>query len=678
MKTYSTPGVYFEWLDPPAQIGVRRTDIAGFVGVAPRGPLHTPCRLTSWTQFVSTFGPHVDQAFLAYAVEGFFANGGQTCWAVRVADPDWAAAARLELRDGVGTMVLELTATSPGVWGREVTVQVLHGGTGRFSMLVRGPGGEQELWRDLSLIKGAPRYAPDVLNRDDNTGSRLLHLAVPAGLGPHTRPPAGVWRLDGGQDGLAPAIDLRDRTGQPTLRVIATAPGAEGDNLTITVTAEPNDLFGLTVEAPDGRRESWTGLTMKRPTGKPPVGSPVPRDVEEMINHQLTGSRLIAVRDLGSPATWPANAPDPAAANLHDGAARLTGGLRPAHFSGDGAPLGTRWGLATLETVDEISIVAMPDIMPRPFTAAPPLTPAPLHCDRLPPLGRDRLDAEMEPPPPRDAPRELAPAFGSVTLRELQRELIAHCERLKDRVVILDPTSALVAPRAMLDDRRQFDSAYAALYYPWLRVPNRAQRDGPLLWAVPPSGHVAGIYAREDLRIGVHKPPANVLVELAQDVTTVVDDVTHGLLNDADVNAIRPYPGRGVRVAGARTLSSDPEWRYVNVRRLVTMIEEAIDEETQWTVFEPNSPQLWLDVDRVIRDFLDRIWRRGMLDGATAAEAFYVTCDAATNPPSGTERGRLVCEIGLQPPWPAEFVVVRIGKTAAGVEVIEERPGRNG
>jgi phage tail sheath protein FI len=157
-----------------------------------------------------------------------------------------------------------------------------------------------------------------------------------------------------------------------------------------------------------------------------------------------------------------------------------------------------------------------------------------------------------------------------------------------------------------------------------------------------------------------------------------VGDVVHGVLNDADVNAIRPYPGRGVRVAGARTLSSQSEWRYVNVRRLVTMIEEAIDEETQWTVFEPNNPQLGLDLERVIRSFLERLWRRGMLDGATAAEAFYVKCDAATNPSAALEAGRLTCEVGLRPPWPAEVVVVRIGKSAAGVEIIEERGGRSG
>ena len=235
----------------------------------------------------------------------------------------------------------------------------------------------------------------------------------------------------------------------------------------------------------------------------------------------------------------------------------------------------------------------------------------------------------------------------------------------------IDPGSGIsLTPESAGLWRNQFDTRYGALYFPWLRVPDPLQLEG-ILRSVPPSGHVAGIYARGDLRLGVHKPPANEELEGVKDVQVEVDDISHGALNDVGVNVIRTYRGRGVRVAGARTLSSDAEWRYVNVRRLLIMIEEALDEQTQWTVFEPNNPDLWRQMDRVARSFLQRLWRRGMLDGATPEEAYSVRCDEATNPPQETDAGRMICEIGVLPPWPAEFVVVRIGKTEGGTEILE-------
>jgi phage tail sheath protein FI len=190
---------------------------------------------------------------------------------------------------------------------------------------------------------------------------------------------------------------------------------------------------------------------------------------------------------------------------------------------------------------------------------------------------------------------------------------------------------------------------------------------------VPPSGHIAGVYARVEALVGPHKPPANEVLDAALDVTVAVDDLIHGRLNDGQVNVLRAYAGRGLRVAGARTLSSESEWRYVNVRRLMLMIERSLEAGTQWLVFEPNNPALWRDFERVLRGFLDDLWRRGMLDGATAAQAYSVACDISTNPPAETDAGRLIAVIGVQPPWPAEFVVARIGKTENGIQVMEGR-----
>jgi phage tail sheath protein FI len=211
--------------------------------------------------------------------------------------------------------------------------------------------------------------------------------------------------------------------------------------------------------------------------------------------------------------------------------------------------------------------------------------------------------------------------------------------------------------------RQGFNSAYAALYWPWLRTPDPL-RPGQLL-AVPPCGHVAGIVARSDLAAGPHKPPANETVLGAVGLSRPVDDDDHGRANDAGVNVIRAVSGRGIRVLGARTMSNEPQWRYLNVRRLVTQIERSLTSYAGWLVFEPDNQSLRDDTGRVIRQYLDEIWRSGGLEGRTADEAYTVQIeDAEVSTASGD--ARLVVEIGLQPPWPAEFVVVRIDLSEPG------------
>jgi hypothetical protein len=183
---------------------------------------------------------------------------------------------------------------------------------------------------------------------------------------------------------------------------------------------------------------------------------------------------------------------------------------------------------------------------------------------------------------------------------------------------------------------------------------------------------VAGIYARSDLLYGVHKPPANEVVQGALDVHFPIDDVIHGELNEAGVNAIRSYPGRGIRVYGARTTSGDQVWRYVNVRRLLCMIEKSIDRNSQWIVWEPNGAALRREIDRSVRSFLENLFRRGMLDGGDSGQAYSVKCDDATTPPQEQDMGRVICRIEVQPPYPAEVILVVIGKTQNATEILKE------
>jgi phage tail sheath protein FI len=256
-----------------------------------------------------------------------------------------------------------------------------------------------------------------------------------------------------------------------------------------------------------------------------------------------------------------------------------------------------------------------------------------------------------------------------------QLAIINSCLRCGDRVAILDlPPLAhdeVLRLREQLPTGDNRAAAVAAAYHPWIAVTDPLRVSG-LVRFIPPSGHVAGMFARTDRLRGVHKPPANEVLEGVFDVLSAVDGETHGRLNQAGINAIRIVPGRGTLVLGARTLSDDVRWRYVNVRRLFAMIEEALDAQMQWAVFEPNNPRLWHHIDRAVSGFLERLYRVGMLDGETSGDAYYVRCDETTNPPEHTDSGRVTCVIGIQPPYPAEFVVVRIGVTRSGIQIEEK------
>jgi phage tail sheath protein FI len=254
-------------------------------------------------------------------------------------------------------------------------------------------------------------------------------------------------------------------------------------------------------------------------------------------------------------------------------------------------------------------------------------------------------------------------------LHDLQGKMIAHCEAAKDRMAILDAPPGLI-PQDMLDWRTKgpgYDSKFATLYWPWLEVMDPITKR-PLL--VPPSGHMAGVWARTDATRGVHKAPANEVVLGTNGLGFQITHEEQGALNKAGINCIRAFPGRGIRVWGARTLSSDPEWRYLNVRRLFNYISESIMEGTQWAVFEPNDLRLWSSLRISALNFLSQTWRQGALFGATPEQAFFVKCDDETNPPEVIEAGQVVIEIGICPVKPAEFVIFRISQfTAAAAEV---------
>jgi phage tail sheath protein FI len=272
--------------------------------------------------------------------------------------------------------------------------------------------------------------------------------------------------------------------------------------------------------------------------------------------------------------------------------------------------------------------------------------------------------------------------------------LLTHCEKLRDRVAILDGpgrvatiqelTQVATVQRSEDEARaeaaglrpRQSDGGYGAFYYPWITIQDPFNPSKMV--DVAPSGHVAGIYARTDALRGVHKAPANELIRGALGVAMRITHQEQESLNPNGVNCIRFFQNEGIRVWGARTVAaSSSEWRYVNVRRLFNMIEESIARSTRWVVFEPNDTSLWKAIRRDVGAFLMLIWRQGALMGRTPEQAFFVKCDEETNPREVIDAGQVVILVGIAPVKPAEFVIFRIGQAVEGVKVESEGAGGN-
>ena len=253
-------------------------------------------------------------------------------------------------------------------------------------------------------------------------------------------------------------------------------------------------------------------------------------------------------------------------------------------------------------------------------------------------------------------------AIPGVTAPEVQAALIAFCEAKKSCFAILDVPMELKKTNDVANFRDMYDSTYAAMYHPWLEMYDAGSKRSAYF---PPSGAMAGIYARTDIERGVHKAPANEVVRGCTGLSCAYNEGEQDILNPIGVNLIRSFTGRGIRVWGARTISSNGLWKYLNVRRLFIYVEESIKANTNWVVFEPNSTTLWNRVTRTIETFLATCWRDGALAGSTPSEAFFVECGPTTMTQDDIDNGRLICQIGIAPVKPAEFVIFRITQKTA-------------
>jgi uncharacterized protein len=401
--------------------------------------------------------------------------------------------------------------------------------------------------------------------------------------------------------------------GKTSFTVLALEGGAPADNITVEVTdaSEPDDSnFKLVVKRDGKVEETFDNVSTKR--GANNVFTKVKAESKIIILEEVKGGALAAPAK--GQVSLSAPTPEPVSVSAGE-------------YVGSSAD---RTGFAGLEAIDEVTMLCVPDLMSA--------------------YQRGMLDAEG--------------------LKAVQLAMIAHCELMSDRVAILDAPPGLNAQQVKewRTDIAGYDSKYAALYWPWIRVMD------PLAGRatnMPPSGHIAGIWARNDATRGVHKAPANEVIRGAISLELQITKAEHDQLNPVAVNCIRSFPGQGIRVWGARTLSSDPEWRYLNVRRLFNYVEESILQGTNWVVFEPNDPKLWDSVKRTVTMFLRRVWRDGALFGRNINEAFYVKCDEENNPPENRDAGILTVEIGIAPVKPAEFVVFRISQFSGGAGLEE-------
>ncbi|MFN7545833.1 MAG: phage tail sheath family protein [Acidobacteriota bacterium] len=664
---------------PP--LGLTRTDIAAFVGMTERGPLDRAVRLTSWEEYRRVFGGFQDFGYLPYAVRAYFENGGLECYVVRLTRHG-------SLKDSPQSAVY----TVPAGWrvkGQLIVTAKAERGAGSVKALgpIPSAGAVLELGEKLfgivkNVVAGVIEFQ-DTLPIDLPAGTELTWLdagtldspagveeseiIVKAGLQLAKGDLVTIW---GG--GLSQTLPVRSVAGTTVhfagglkasfaigslvlphvsaLQLRAASPGSWGNRIQVRVTPiaglpQRVDLRVTLEPGPEGgapEREVFSRLNWNED---------LQAAIEAVSNliriEKPTGSLLKGTREY----------------SLQGGANGLEG-LTLEDYLGDMGEDDHNdfFGLRLLEDLDDVGIVCLPDavyLKPNPMRVNP-LPKDPCHPQENEPKG-------IAPDPAPAVQFHADDVFGGA---------LEHCLKKRYRVAIIDPPFASTAKMAGKWKVETFSqdsplAKYGAMYFPWLEVPNPLARGRSPIVTVPPCGHAAGLYARTDLAKGVHHPPANGELKYAASPEIELSDEEHGLLNQVGVNGIRNFPGRGIRIWGARSLASnnsDP-WQFIHARRLMSFIQHSVELAMQWTVFEPNDTTLRGMLVHQLTEFIGGIWRKGGLKGERPEEGFHVRCDESNNPQSVIDAGQIVCEVGVAIPAPMEFVVFEIRMGTGSVQV---------
>lgn len=685
MAEYLRPGVYYQRTDPAGQGRADiRSDIPAFIGIAERGPLDTPVPIDSFRQFQAHFGDFIGAGFLAYSVRAFFENGGRRCWVVRVASRDFAAenyapvnqpaglyarAARRIVGDGTEA-VWAVEAFSPGSWGNALSVSMLEE---HLAEAVIAIGDADADYARVSTTAGFARGTLVAIAQEDSAGALQVYHRVISHVDViqqrlywlHPDPSQALiydQRLDG-LDRNRPA-----RVTSISYRINVFEKGR-------LLTSYAN--LHLIPEHPNygpGRLAPYHFHT-DGPAQQRAVDSPAPI-VIKALHAQVSG--IPARLDINPLALLPL-------AGGQDGLAHLSHrdfiGEDFLAADSDTQRQRKNRGIASLNAVEQITLVAIPDIVIQPEEDVEVIPEPPLSYD--PCLACPPPPEKVQELTQRDHFRERPPIFSDDQIFHVQAALIAHCESRGDRFAVIDPPRHLAesAQSGIADIRawrNRFDSDYAAIYFPWIKVIEPRKNKGGIsgdstIRAIPPSGHALGQYALFDHEVGAHRAPANRALQWCQDLTLHTTQGQQELLNPLGINVVRSEGPRGLRIMGARTLSSDPDWRYINVRRLLIMIRRALGRMSQWVVFEPNDHVTRNKYQIAISTYLETLWAQGALNGATAEAAFFVKCNEENNPAYQRNEGQLLVEIGVAPSQPFEFVIVRVGIQENELEIIELR-----
>lgn len=654
MANLTAPGVYVEEVSS----GVRPIEIAGtstaaFFGECERGPIGEAVKVFNFTEFQRTFGrfPAPDDGlYLAYAVYQFFNNGGSACYVVRVADGAEAADLTVNDRASAPATSMTVAASSEGTWGNDIAVVVDSGASSDpanlFNLTVyREPAGpddefeELESFANLSMEPTAANYVETVIDEqsvylsvsvnEGNTNvingySQSDAIPTPEAAGNYVEATQTDFRINLNGDGMrAVSVDLSSAT-LTDLSSIASAIQAAITGLApLRTTTDPAVYSGATVSVETVDSEDHLRITVG---GDPSRTSSVQvldgTDPDANLAGPLRlGARYGGAEVRGAAPLRPQDTPA-SMGYYYLGDATVTAPITAVTLGEDTDPLSDAdyiGAFPVLDTIRDVSLIAVPGI------GSPPL-----------------LDAGMN-----------------------------YCRNrhLSDCFFIGD----MSATDDTLDDAKDFRAAingpnsYGSVYFPWVRMLDpTGQSTEPI--AAPPSGFMAGIYARVDASRGVWTAPAGTKANVggAVGLTADLTEGAHGDLNNdpKSVSVIRKYPAAGIVAWGARTLSSDPEYKYIPVRRMAILLRVSIFAGIQWAVFEPNDEPLWSQLRLNIGAFMNRLFLQGAFQGATPSEAYFVKCDSETTTQADIDAGVVNVKVGFAPLKPAEFVVVQISQKA--------------
>ncbi len=653
MPEYLAPGVYIEEVSYRSKsIEGVGTTTTGFVGPTRFGPVNLePDVITSLAEFERVYGDRQQFSFgdvkgkmhnyMWHAARAFFEEGGKRLYVSRLFNPKQPALGSTDSPDGRADAFL----TTSGV----VQTQPTSGDWIRVSARFPGTAGRMRVWLTL-------RVGQSLLGKDENNNPTVGGLVegdvVLIGNETVTSPPTSP-PIPTDYDFYQARIERDSQTGQPLWKfdnISLASPrevidledlkSDEGDEIRVINLA----VTTLAIEDPDANQNTWDGLALE-PTHKS-FGTPdsvFAKFDEEPANASDARRLPIAIKNNGLETgsevlTFLLSSNNSLRNQLLSNSSTDTNrsiemlldggndGNRPtaADYEGtaeDDEPYKT--GLKAFEDIEDISIVAAPGST----------------------YGFANGYSKQAP-----------------TIINL---LISHAERMRYRIAVIDSGDGqtIADVRAM---KAKIDSKYAAFYYPWVKVLDPVTQQEIHL---PPSGFVSGIYARNDVERAVYKAPANEVVRLAIGFEKTLNKAQQEVLNPEGINCFRFFEGRGFRLWGARTTSSDPEWKYVNLRRYFAYIERSIDRGTQWAVFEPNGDALWANVRQTIQDFLYNEWVSGALLGEKPEKAYFVKCDRSTMTQNDLDNGRLICLVGMAVVKPAEFVIFRIGQWTADRKV---------